>query len=171
MNKKYKIFAALHEEANEGWVWIPKGIVPSGSTWICLKNTQNERKVYCSCRIIDKNFQEYYNDENRRTYKINKNDNHIVISCYYRNKLGLESNYEYELDITHTRNPINWIRALVHHPNNAIQVATCLAIFSIIIGFISIVLSIFTGIISIVVSIFAFWLWVCGNLCKTQDMT
>jgi len=140
--KKHKIFVALHEEANEGWVWIPKGIVPSGSNLICLKNTQNGRKVYCSCRTIDENFQEYYNDENRRTHKISKNDNPIVISGYYRNKLGLESNYEYELDITSTRNPINWIRALVNHPNNAIQLATWLAIISIFIGIVSVVLSI-----------------------------
>jgi len=64
------------------------------------------------------------------------------MSEFYRDKLCIESNYEYELDITHTRNPINWVRALVNHPNHAIQLATYLAIISIIIGIVSVVLSI-----------------------------
>lgn len=72
----------------------------------------------------------------------------IVIPAYYRDRLGsLETGQEYEFEIKKlwSRNYPKKFFALLQHPDNAIKMATWLALWSIILGLAGIII----GVISI----------------------
>ena len=141
MKKIYKVFAALHDESNAGWIWMPPENGFTSRDLITITSLTKKKKVYCDCRIIDDNFQSYYKKETGNS--IDNKYNTIVISDYYRNKLGgLNTEEEYEFEIVRGKCFVSKIRTLLQHPDNIVKIATWLAIISIGIGLLSILSSI-----------------------------
>lgn len=139
MKKKLTVFPSLYEDSNAGWIWIPPIDGFTSRDYINLSILKTGRKITCICRIIDTNFQNHYNDGPRK--KINDIHIPIVISDYYRNRLGsLKTGQECEFEIKKlwSRNYPKKIFALLQHPDNAIKMAAWLALWSIILGIASI---------------------------------
>ena len=102
IKKKYKVFAALHDETSSGQIWMPQEDGFVSRDYITIKAITIGKKVNCICRIIDDNFIDSYN-KSKRTEKITDKNKSIVISAYYRDMLGgLEKKKEYDFETIRT---------------------------------------------------------------------
>lgn len=143
--KTYRVFAALHEDTDKGWVWLlldPKKGFFSRST---IKITRGSRSVYCEHRNFDENivrrydatdytncmyFQDKKTAANRGPVDMSKLYDVIVISSWYRSALGGFSTEGFggvpqELEISRPRFSL-WadLRAACQHPEPGVRVAT-----------------------------------------------
>lgn len=130
---RYKVYAALHEETDKGWVWLK---VANGvpRTTIKLTNAEKSRTAYCEYRELDERFVKRYNKDAEHC-KLPKTpedwEQVIVISDWYRRALGgLELQTKVDLQ---TYKPLCFfwadMRAACHHPEPGVRVATRLAVF------------------------------------------
>ena len=137
MKKRYKVFAALHDDANQGWIWMPEEKGFKSRDYITLKLPTTGRKITCTCRLIDDNFLTYYNQPPR--INIQEPNSALVISAYYRDMLdGLKTNesYDFEINKVWKFNYARKVKAILQHPDNGIKIAAWLAIISIIVSLI-----------------------------------
>lgn len=127
MEKKYKIYAALHSESRTGSVWNNEKLK---NRLIKIINLENNKSIIVSNRKIDSNFEKKYNKGGR----IPLIETAIVIDEFYRNKLGIYSTQEIKLL---TINPVaKWqiwynLRYLYEHPDDVVRITFWLAIISI----------------------------------------
>jgi hypothetical protein len=138
---KWRVFPSLHEESKEGWIWV-SSLQDAAVPHILLRNPSNGRRVVCEQRLIDGNFRLVYNQPPRTP--LPESDNVVVVSGYYRERLGLPTSVAYplDLDISHTRGPIAGLRAGIAHPSSAIRTATWLGILSLCLGALSVALAV-----------------------------
>ena len=129
----YRIFAALHEETNGGWIWL-KLEQQATRTTIKLRHREKRRNVYCEYREIDEAFVRHYN-EYAEKFPLPQDTSEwgeiIVISDWYRRALGgLDLQTKAELKVA---KPFwsHWadLRAACQHPEPGTRVATRLSIF------------------------------------------
>ncbi len=159
MSKNFYVLASLHDESNSGWVWVPESSSKEYNSRDLVKIEVEEtgKKIYTVCRIIDDNFLRRYNHKLKDGYiddkeccnskKDNNNcdktvfireaekDDYVVISDYYRAKLGINTSYynvnkgnnpenvKYSLSITKVCNCDIFIRIyyLFKHPDVMVQ--------------------------------------------------
>jgi len=143
-----QIYKSIYEESNEGWIWISSMNGIKSRQLIHVKNTQTDKSIYVSCRIIDNDFIKIYNAGNNRK-KMNLN-NSMVISSYYRDLLEINENVDistFEIKLIEKKQICKKIQFLTKHPDLALRLATELAIISVTIGFVSILISIICEII------------------------
>lgn len=81
----YIIRASLHDEANDGWVWVEE---VSSRSLIKISSKTHGRNVVCQTRKLDENFKSLYNAEGTRRRKIELGQNTIVMPEWYRDALG-----------------------------------------------------------------------------------
>jgi len=145
MKKEFTIYASLHEESKEGWVWIPP-LENIESEIIKITNPKVGRSIICEKRILDENHIKYYN-KRPSTKNINNRQECIITNDYYRNKLGnLCTKEKVMLEIVEANGLINkYIRAPLCHPNPFLRMCIQLGIISVILGSIGLIL----GLISI----------------------
>ena len=133
-----RLFAALHEGAQQGWVWLQDPTLPARSL-IRIKNPDNGKVVYCEALQIDENFLDTYNQKPRFTISTPKEA--LVISGWYRAALGGVST---QSDVHLSIKPCNswWgkFKASTHHPQTVVRVAAWLGLISVILGLWSAVL-------------------------------
>lgn len=130
---KYKIFAALQEDINTGWVWIGKSKVQQRAV-VKIVNKENGKKIYCEALSLDENFKKKYNNEPR--IPIKKLDNSIVINEWYRKRLGnIKTQLDYDLEIEEIDNLCGKVCATLQHPQVVVRIAVTLGIISVILGF------------------------------------
>jgi hypothetical protein len=148
---KYEILKAIHEESNEGWIWIQKEEEIKSRNFIKIEWSENKPKggksIRCQARTIDKNFYKFYTKRKETVDKIESNS--IIINEYFREKLGitdamLKQRNVYNLSILKSNCCIQKILAFLQHPNDVVKIATWLVIFSILLSLISIMIAIFT---------------------------
>jgi hypothetical protein len=134
---QYQIRSALHEEAKEGWVWIFPPQRPS-TIHIQIRNSATGRTVVCEQREIDANFRWLYNAR-QLTRSLPPDENVIVISSYYRDRLGVavDTDDPQDLNITATRGPLAGLSAGLKHPASVVRTATWLGILSVLLGVLS----------------------------------
>ena len=126
---KYKIFTALKEDINSGWVWVGDESISERAV-VLLINKKNNKKIYCEALSIDENFLIEYNNP-PRTFIKNPSCS-IVINSWYRKELGnIEPQQEYELEIRKVDNKYGKLRASLKHPQVAIRMAIKLALWSV----------------------------------------
>ncbi len=78
-----KIFAALHEDTDKGWIWLSLG--DAFVSRMTIKILKGKESVYCEYRKIDDNFVNMYNRcEHRKSIGGQKWQDVIVISDWYR---------------------------------------------------------------------------------------
>jgi hypothetical protein len=145
------IYAALSEHFSEGFVWLRRdGLPPRGV--VKITNCGNSRRVFCQALQFDANFLSEYN-ERKRTLPIGSPESSIVMSYWYRAKLGdqgkaVECGASPLLRIAAPRSWNRWcwgLRACMQHPQLAMRVAVRLALLSIALGVVSVVYSAATG--------------------------
>lgn len=129
----YRIFPALHEEAKEGWIWLPRNPDISAA-FVHVCNTRENCSIVCERRTIDENFRDIYNSDKRRL-KLPESGAFIVMNAWYREQLKiLDSKAEIPLQIS---NATGWwasYRAFRLHPSPAIRVTVLLAVISLVLG-------------------------------------
>jgi hypothetical protein len=155
--ESYRVFSALHEETDKGWVWTLLEEAEGFASRTTIKISLGRRSVYCEYRSIDENFVRLYDgrDNTRCIYFKTKDQakhgdpvgdlaslrDAIIISDWYRKKLGGfgttngESGQRQALEISKPRWPF-WadLRAACQHPEPGVRVATRVAILGVWLG-------------------------------------
>jgi hypothetical protein len=132
MKRRLKTFACLHDDINEGLVWLQDESLPPRSI-VRIRSVATRKSVRCEALQIDHNFLRLYNQKPR--VGITEPRASLVISSWYRAKLGgLQTQSEYDLEISISNTPWGKLRASTQHPQAALRVAVWLGILSILIG-------------------------------------
>jgi len=140
---KYRVFAALINDINSGWIWIDNPIITE-RTVIKITNSDTGENVYCEALSIDENFLKEYNKEDRYQIKLGKETHTVVLNSWYRKHLGHikpQSKNTFEIEIKDT--VFGKIMASLKHPQIIIRVACWLGIISVGLGILSVFLGIF----------------------------
>lgn len=138
-----KLYAALREDTQQGWVWLQNPSLPVRSI-VKIINSENGKSIYCEALQIDKYFLNIYNQLPRTSIADAKNA--IVISGWYRAALGeLSSKIDVALIITPSNSWFGKFMACIYHPQVVVRVAAWLGVISVALGFLGVVL----GLISI----------------------
>lgn len=128
-----KVYAALTDDINNGHVWVKDDSLKKPRGIVRITIHSKRRGVYCEALQIDQNFLRAYSTA--RTLEIGAPESAIVMSFWYRGKLGISA--------TNTTHPISLTSALpiwghfwacMHHPQIVVRVA-------LILGFVGVVLS------------------------------
>jgi hypothetical protein len=140
---RYKVYAAIEEEYNEGWVWICTPWCAS-RTLVKLSREKNGRlwSTYCEARHIDWNFLERYHSPERNRAKIARPSEALVISEWYRNALGGLETGTYEEILIQPLSRSTWGRgpiwAASHHPDIVARIGTRLGLLGAWLGLVAI---------------------------------
>lgn len=133
-----KLFAVLHDDAQQGWVWLQDSSLSARSI-VKITNPDNGKAVYCEALQIDNNFLSTYNQSPR--ISIDNPQSSIVIGGWYRAALGGLST---QMDVPLTIKPCNtwWghFKACTDHPQTVVRVAAWLGLISVVLGFLGMLL-------------------------------
>jgi hypothetical protein len=138
---QFKIYAALNEDVNQGWVWLQKSQLPLGSpqrSIVKLSASATSKHTYCETRLIDKNFINRYN-ESSHTKNIDESDLILVAAEWYQIHLGIENDDEAEIKVTSANHFCGRIYACLDHPQVVVRVATILGLVAVALGLIPII--------------------------------
>lgn len=125
-----KLYAALHDDAADGFVWLKKDGLPPHSV-VRITNRDNRRRIFCEALQIDDNFLAIYNQSPR--IKLLYADSSIVMNYWYRARLGaVETQKEYPLVIAPANSWWGHLRAGLSHPQAAVRVAVSLGLWSVL---------------------------------------
>ena len=144
IRSELEVFASLQEDSNVGWVWLPS-FDSNLRTRDFIKLTFGESSIICVARILDENFLAHY--KKGRTRLISDPQRALVISAYYRDKLGSIQpgrKYIFEIKRIMACNFISKTRALLQHPDNITKVAGWLAVISIALSALGVILSVYS---------------------------
>jgi hypothetical protein len=132
----YKVYAALKDDINSGWVWVG-GFDGTQRSIIKIKNEENGKSVYCEFLKIDENFKKQYVKGN--TIQIENEQNAIIVNEWYRTKLDVNKNTDVSLSISTENHLIAKFMACIEHPQIVVRLATWLGVVSIALGIIGII--------------------------------
>jgi len=136
-NMNYKVLSALHDELNQGWVWITN---PGFESRSVVKITNSDKASYCECLEIDDNYISIYNKPPR--VNIDRNQPTLTINDWYRKKLGsITTKTVHELEVKAANGWWGKLRAILQHPQIVVRMAMWLAIISVTLGAISVILA------------------------------
>lgn len=140
--EKYQIYAALHTEENDGWVWLrfKDAGIPDNLTRpvIRIRSKASDEIVYCEARNIDKNYE--YRYTTRKTTRCLVDDPLIIINEWHRKKLclgGREKKNGSELLIVVCNDCLGRIFACFDHPQVIVRIAITISIISVGLGIIA----------------------------------
>lgn len=139
-----KLFAALREDTQQGWVWLQNPTFRTRSI-VRITNPNNKKSIYCEALQIDKNYLNTYNQSPRFT--ISNPQESLVINGWYRDRLGnLSTQSDVQLNITPCNSLWgNWwgkLRACTDHPQIVVRVAFWLGAIGLFLGVIGFMLSV-----------------------------
>jgi len=138
-----KLFAALEEDAHQGWVWLQRNSLPARCV-VKVKNLQNSRSVYCEALQIDDNFLKQYNQSPRFT--ITQPSEALVIGAWYRAGLGdVQTQSKVPLEVSACKSWWGQYKACTGHPQVVVRLPAWLGGIGFVLGVIGLIL----GIISI----------------------
>jgi hypothetical protein len=133
-----RLFAALREDTQQGWVWLKVTSLPARSV-VKIKNPANGNVIYCEALQIDKNFLSAYNMPPRIT--ISSPESTLVINGWYRAKLGgLSTQSDIALHIKPSNCWWGKFKACTDHPQIIVRVAAWLGAIGLFLGVIGLVL-------------------------------
>lgn len=135
-----KLFAALREDTQQGWVWLQDTRLKSRSI-VKIKNPANGKVVYCEALQIDQNFLSAYNQSPRIT--ISNPQIALVISGWYRAALGdLSTQADVPLEIKPSNCWWGKFKACTGHPQIIVRVASWLGAIGLFLGVVGLVLGV-----------------------------
>lgn len=134
-----RIYACLTDDVSDGFVWLSRPGLPSRAI-VKITSPENRRSIHCEALQFDENFVRHYNESPSRI-KIENQDDSIVMSGWYRAKLGdLERQRDYPLKVVIANGAAGKLLACIGHPQVAIRVAVWLGIISVALGVVGFVL-------------------------------
>ncbi len=144
---KFKVYAALHEESKEGWIWISPLNGIENKKWRVIKiiRPDNKKKIVVERRIIDKNFMSIYNDKKhtKGNLKEGEDTKNIVMNYNYRALLDIHTGDKVNLIIKKANMWDRFWVASSQHPNIFVKYTVWLGLISVGLGVVSILISIF----------------------------
>lgn len=139
--RTYMVFAGLHEEAKEGWIWLSPGHETLGD-YVRVRNPATRKSVVCEQRLLDDNFRRYYNDH-EHTFPLSDSGDLIVMNARFRQRLGgIPTRVPVRLDVRSASRWGRYITASWHHPHPAIRTSLQLGFLSVGLGFLSVLLTV-----------------------------
>lgn len=141
--KEYQVFVARQTDITAPFIWLTDPGVPS-RTVARITNPDNGKKVYCEILVVDDNFRRSYNDA-ANTKTISQNIDAAIVNAWYRKCLGIEKNRKAKLSVSvpfYTPQIIGQIRAALSHPDNAVRLASDIAVVSAMLGAIGLALGV-----------------------------
>ena len=144
---KFKIYAGLHEESKEGWVWLPKlnklaGIEdPKWRVVKIIRKDDKKKKIVVERRIIDKNFVTHYNDQEHTKSDLKENETNIVMNYNYRSLLNVSPRDEVRLIIKKANLFDRLFIGPSQHPNIFVKYSIWLGMLSALLGIVSILIA------------------------------
>lgn len=139
-----RVYAALLEEAHEGWVWMRMGNLPPRGI-VCIANHDSGRRVYVEALQFDRNYLRRYNNSPRK--KLPAPDSSDLATCmvvngWYRAKLGMSlDERKANLCVTGANHVWGRLGACLDHPQVGVRAAAWLGIISVALGALSILLA------------------------------
>lgn len=128
----YKVFAAPLELTNTSEVGLRLNQI-QGRTIVKITNSSTGLKTYCEALQIDANFRNKYNQPGR--YPIEERTNAIVISKWYRDKLGIKNTQDSVDLIISSKNSFYWDFLLtINHPQVIVRQSAWLGLIGIVLG-------------------------------------
>ncbi len=147
--RTYQVFAGLHEESKEGWIWLSPGHEHL-SDYVRVRNPGTSKSVVCERRLLDENFRSFYNQRGG-TIALPDLGDVVVMNWWFRKHLGdIATQADVRLDVASATWWESHITASWHHPHPAVRVGLTLGFISVGLGFLGLVL----GIIGLVGSCF-----------------
>lgn len=135
-----KLFAALREDTQQGWVWLQDSSLPARST-VKITNPANGNVVYCEALQIDKNFLCAYNQSPR--INIDNPQPALVINGWYRAALGgLLTQSEVSLSIRPSNCWWGKFKSCIDHPQIIVRVAAWLGVIGLFLGVVGLILGV-----------------------------
>ena len=144
---KYRIYAPLAEELNEGWVWIYDDElnkrIDASRRIVCIRNPHRGKPVYCEALYLDQDYVNYYKHtwgkrHVGRDTDIGTEHNRVVMNKWYRKRLGsIRPGEEQELTIKITKGPWAKFKACIQHPQVVVRLATWLGVIGVALGVIT----------------------------------
>ena len=141
---KFKIYAAKIEDMNQGWIWLGGHDKLAQRSVVRLSNGDTWKRVYCEVLKIDENFIRDYNRPEKYRIPINDLKSTLVVSEWYRTRLGLERNTEAEIELTSANGFCGRLYACLQHPQVVVRLSTRLGIWSVFLSAIGIILAVAT---------------------------
>lgn len=138
---KLKVLAALAEDINNGWVWLPERIIPERSL-IRIRNCETGMAVYCEAIPIGNNFVSRYSRNRKSENKSAEEDlkTSVVINEWYRKKLGIKSTkVECRFEISIEGNFYGKIMASFQNPQVVVRLAMGLALIGVVLGIVGLI--------------------------------
>lgn len=134
MLSDYKVFAALHSEARDGWVWLPSTANLAGAV-IRIRNPRNNRSIVCERRSVDTNFRQTYG-AGGGTLPLPDGGGFVVISDWYRRLLGiLDTKIDIPLEIEDADGIwAKYVSLFIQHPSPVVRTSIVLALVSFALG-------------------------------------
>lgn len=131
-----KIFAALCDDAHQGWVWLKNPSLPRRSI-VKITNPTSKKVIYCEALQIEENFLKNYNQGPR--CHITEPESSLVIGFWYRDALEIDkTQQDFPLDVEPCNTYWGRYKACEYHPQIVIRVAIKLGVISVLLGLISI---------------------------------
>lgn len=137
-----KLFAALHDDLHQGWVWLQDCNLPARSV-VKITNSSNVQSVYCETLQIDTNFLEKYNQAPR--FSISDPASSLVIGAWYRAKLGVVTQSDIPLTVKACNSWFGKFRACTDHPQIVVRVAAWLGVIGLFLGLIGLALGLWSA--------------------------
>lgn len=135
-----KLFAALREEAQQGWIWLQDSSLPPRSI-VKITNPTNGKAVYCEALQIDQNFLSAYNQSPR--IFISTPQAALVINGWYRAALGgLSTQSDVSLSIRPSNSWWGKLKACIDHPQIIVRVAAWLGAIGLFLGVVGLLLGV-----------------------------
>ena len=135
-----KLFAALDDDSQQGWVWLKKPeLLPRG----IVRITCGDRSVFCEALQIEDNFLKKYNREGEGRIFITNAAETLVINGWYRAKLGnVPTQVESPITVQGCNGWCAKMKACLDHPQTVVRVATWLGIIGVALGVVGLVLGV-----------------------------
>lgn len=138
MKLKVKVYAALVEDVNQGWVWLSDVGLPHRSVAkISTPGCKNGK--HCEVLTIDSNFINAYNDR-AHTRELDAGPA-LVASEWYRKQPRVTKGEFAEIDIVAANRTLGRFWACWDHPQIVIHFATLLGVWGFILGALGLILS------------------------------
>lgn len=135
-----RLFAATHDDAHQGWVWLQDARLTARCV-VKITNPANGKSIYCEALQIDTNFLDNYNQSPRFT--ITDPASSLVLSDWFRAKLGgLATQSDIPLTIKPNESWWGKFNTCTDHPQIVVRVASWLGAIGLFLGFVGLVLGV-----------------------------
>jgi hypothetical protein len=148
VQKSYRLYAALHEDIAEGFVWLKIDGIPARCV-VEIVNPTNNKSIFCEALQLEDNFLRRYKRDTGAKIGEEDLDSLLVVSYWYRERLGDRASPLKTYRTSHADYPLRiWIpdrwysrlfgklRACQQHPQVVVRVSIYLGLLSVSLGLI-----------------------------------